>query len=158
MCHVLKCRYSESPTWDWHIYGFKKIPVYFQIERKIYWINDLFLKCLDFHKRVYFLLLTLNTVPLAVLNIVSVLICQYFKFHYRASSLSYKTAPWNVQSSLMEEFRYEFIIKEGRYRENVIRRRFIGNHFYFTSACHFVYWDFVFKLENKNVDFLQQDT
>lgn len=48
------------------------------------------------HKRVYFPLLTLNKVPLAVLNIVSVLICQYFKFHYRASSLSYKTAPWNA--------------------------------------------------------------
>lgn len=48
------------------------------------------------HKRVYFPLLTLNKVPLAVLNIFSVLICQYFKFHYRASSLSYKTAPWNA--------------------------------------------------------------
>lgn len=43
-------------------------------------------------------------------------------------------------------------------RENVIRRRFIGNNFYFKSACHFVYWDLVFKLENKNVDFLQQNT
>lgn len=41
-------------------------------------------------------------------------------------------------------------------REKVIRRRFIENNFYFTSACHFVYWDLVFKLENKNVDVLQQ--
>lgn len=63
-----------------------------------------------------------------------------------------------MHRSLMEKNLDMNLLSKRQDRENVIRRRFIGNNFYFTSACHFVYWDLVFKLENKNVDFLQQNT
>lgn len=45
------------------------------------------------HKRVYFPLLTLNKVLLAVLNIVSVLICQYFKFQLPREQFKLQNRP-----------------------------------------------------------------